>query len=247
VQTVIFRRPGALVVAAVCCLSAVARSAQPKLTVDEAVARNLEAKGGLERLKAVETIKQTASLSMMGMDATMTLYSKRPNLVRQEITVAKQKVINAFDGQTPWIINPMIGAPRPIIVSGPQADMIKEQSGFDGPLVDYKARGVVVTLEGLEPAGDRTLVHLKLVSPKSLQIRHLYLDSVTYLDAKLSTEQDKMKLDQEFLDYRDVDGIKVSFLIRASTNGVVQSEITVQKVEFNTKMDDTLFRMPKGS
>jgi len=246
VQTVIFRRPGALVVAAVCCLSAVARS-EPQLTVDAVVARNLEAKGGLERLKAVQTIKQTASLSMMGMDATMTLYSKRPNLVRQEITVAKEKVINAFDGDTPWIINPMIGAPRPIIVSGPQADMIKEQSGFDGPLVDYKTRGVIVSVEGLEPAGDRTLVHLKLVSPKSLQIRHLYLDSVTYLDAKLSTEQDKLTLDQEFLDYRDVEGIKVPFLIRASTNGVVQSEITVQKVEFNTKMDDTLFRMPKGS
>jgi hypothetical protein len=246
VRTIILRRSSALVAAAVFCLAPAARSA-PQLTVDQAVTRNLNAKGGLERLRAVQSIKQTASLSMMGMEATMTLYSKRPNLVRQEITVNKQLVINAFDGEVPWLINPMMGASRPIIVSGPQAESIKEQSGFDGPLVDFKARGVVVSVEGLESAGDQTLVHLKLVSPKSLQIRHLYLDSVTYLDAKLTTEQDKVKLDQEFLDYREVEGIKVPFLIRSSANGVVQSEIKVQKVEFNAKMDDTLFRMPKGS
>jgi hypothetical protein len=54
-------------------------------------------------------------------------------------------------------------------------------------------------------------------------------------------------VDQEFSDYRDVDGIQVPFMIRTSTNGVLQSEVRVQTVEFNVAMDDALFRMPKGS
>jgi outer membrane lipoprotein-sorting protein len=244
--TILARRSGALALAAVFGVALAGRAA-PQATVEDLVARNLAARGGLARLKAIETIRQTATMSMMGTQVAMTTYMKRPNMVRQEMTVDKQRVINGFDGETPWIVNPIVGATRPIIVSGPQADLIRQQSGFDGPLADYKADGTAVTVEGVEASGNRTLIHLKLVSPRSLQIRHLYLDSVTYLDAKVTTEQDQVTLDQEFDDYRDVDGVKWPFRVRTSINGVVQSDMTVEKVEFNVKMDDELFRVPKAS
>ncbi len=133
-----------------------------------------------------------------------------------------------------------------MLVSGPQAAMIKEQSSFDGPLVDFRDRGITVSVEGLELANDRVLIHL-LVTSKTKQVRHLYLDSTTFLDVKMMTEQDRFKLEQEFDDYRDVDGIQWPFRTRTSANGVLQSEIKVEKVEFNVKMDDALFRVPKGS
>ena len=60
------------------------------------------------------------------------------------------------------------------------------------------------------------------------------------------TEVDTLKLEQEFCDYRTVDGITVPFHVRLLTNGVPQSEITVKSVEFNVPMDDAIFRMPKG-
>ncbi len=239
------RRSGAFALAAVCGFAVAVRSA-PQATVDELIAKNLAAKGGLERLKAVNTIKQTSVVTLQGVDTPMTVYSKRPNLLRQEVKVGGQTVINAFDGVTPWIINPLVGPPIPIVVTGPQADMIREQSSFDGPLVDYQGQGYTIAAEGLETTGDRVLIHLRLTS-RTKQVSHLYLDAITFLEAKLTNEMDKMKLEQEFSDYRDVDGIKVPFLIRTLTNGVVQSEIKVQKVEFNTKMDNTLFSLPKGS
>jgi outer membrane lipoprotein-sorting protein len=245
VGTFLVRRSGALALAAVFCIAVPGRTA-PQGTVDELVAKNLAAKGGLARLKAVETIKQTATMTMMGTSVPMTIYTKRPNMVRQEMTVDKKTIINSFDGQTPWIINPLTGSTLPMLVSGPQAAMIKEQSSFDGPLVDFKDRGITVSVEGLELAGDRVLIHL-LVTSKTKQVRHLYLDSTTFLDVKMMTEQDKFKLEQEFDDYRDVDGIQWPFRTRTSTNGVLQSEIKVEKVEFNVKMDDALFRVPKGS
>jgi outer membrane lipoprotein-sorting protein len=238
------RRSGALALAAVFVFSVAGRSA-PQATVDELIAKNLAAKGGLDRLKAILTIKQTSVMTMQGADAPMTVYSKRPNLLRQEIKVSGQTVINAFDGVTPWIINPLIGPPLPIVVTGPQADMIREQSSFDGPLVDYKLQGYTIAVDGLESSGERALLHLRLTS-RTNQVSNLYLDSLTFLDAKLTTEMDKVKLEQEFLDYRDVEGIKVPFLMRTSMNGVVQSEIKVQKVEFNKSMDDALFSPPKG-
>ena len=129
--TFLVRRSGALALAAVFCIAVPGRTA-PQGTVDELVARNLAAKGGLARLKAVETIKQTATMTMMGTSVPMTIYTKRPNMVRQEMTVAKKTIINCFDGQTPWIINPLTGSPLPMLVSGPQAAMIREQSSSTG-------------------------------------------------------------------------------------------------------------------
>ena len=225
---------------------AVSGGAAPQATVDDVVAKNLNARGGLLRLRGITTIKKTGTLSMMGNEAALTVYSKRPDLLRQEMKVNGQTVINGFDGVTPWIVNPISGATRPIIVSGPLAATIREQSEFDGPLVDYKSRGLTVSVEGVELAGEQGVVHLRLTSA-SKQVRHLYLDAATYLDAKLMTEQEQMKLEQVFADYREVDGIQVPFVIRTLVNGVQQSEIRLKQVEFNVKMDDTMFRVPKGS
>jgi hypothetical protein len=111
--------------------------------------------------------------------------------------------------------------------------------------VDYQGQGYTIAADGLETMGDRALIHLRLTS-RTKQVSNLYLDAITFLEAKLMNETDRMKLEQEFSDYRDVDGIKVPFLIRTLTNGVVQSEIKVQKVEFNKPMDDALFSPPKG-
>lgn len=216
------------------------------LTLDEIVAKNLDAKGGLEKLKTIQTIKQTSQMTMQGMDATLTVYSKRPNLLRQEASVGGKLVINAFDGQTPWVVNPLVGTPRPVALSGPMAATIREQSNFEGPLVDYKNKPVVVELVGTESLGDKTVYHLRLTTP-SKQITHLYIDAVTNLDVKLTTEVDAMtKVDQAFSDYRDVEGVKVPFVIKTLLNGVEQSEIRVQTVQFNLPLDDAMFRMPKG-
>ena len=66
------------------------------------------------------------------------------------------------------------------------------------------------------------------------------------LEVKLVTETDTTTIEQELADYREVEGIKIPFVIRTSANGVKQGEIRLEKVEFNVKLDDAIFRMPKG-
>jgi hypothetical protein len=80
----------------------------------------------------------------------------------------------------------------------------------------------------------------------SRQVVHLYLDAATGLEAKRTTEVDSLKLEQEFSDFRAVDGVTLPFHVRLVVNGVPQSEFKVKSVEFNVPMDDAIFRMPKG-
>ncbi len=236
---------------AVVVLSLLVASSAAAQTVDEIVARNIEAKGGLERLRAVQTMRQTSRLSMPTGDATLVVYTKRPNLTRQEITVgargrgaAPAKVVAAFDGKTPWMINPMAGSTAPIAVMGPQADAIREQSDFDGPLIDYKARGYRVDYVGTETIDGRRVYHLRL-NDRAKRVQHLYLDVETGLESKVIISTDSGSVEQELGDYRDVEGVKVPFSIRTVANGVQQSMLTIEKVEFNVKIDDAIFRLGK--
>ena len=239
---------GVLAIGFVCGLVAVVQ-AVPQNRVDEIIAKNLEAKGGFDRVQAVTTIKQVSILMMNGNEAKMTSYNKRPNLQRIETKVEGKTVISSFDGETAWMVNPFMGIERPIVLGAAQNAQIREQSMFDGPLPNLKQLELTATVEGIETIGARKVIDLKLVGADK-QVRHVYLDATTYLEAKITSEQvsggNKMKLEQELLDYRDVKGLKLPFLIRTLVNGAVQSEIRVQTIEFNEKMDDSLFRIPKG-
>ena len=226
-------------------LAGQAVSQQPQLSVDEIVAKHLDAIGGLERLKDIQTMKKVAKVTMQGRETTTTMYFKRPNMSRQETTVDGKQVINAFDGTTPWIINPHTGFNRPVAVSGAQAASIREDSSFDSPLVDYKSRGTIIDYVGKEPLGEGEAHHLRVTSA-SRQVRHLYLDATTYLELKLAADVGGAKLEQLSSDYRDVEGVKVAHHLKTVVNGAVQAEMQLESVEFNLPLETALFRMPKG-
>lgn len=214
-------------------------------TVDELIARNLESKGGLARMRAIQTMKQTRRMTLQGMESPVVVYAKRPNMVRQEIAAGGRTVVMAYDGVTPWIVNPLTGSTDPIQVTGPQADSIQQDSDFDGPLVDYREKGLSIELVGVETLGTAKVHHLKVMTKKGL-IQHYYLDEKTALEVKVTMEMEPTTMEQEFSDYREVEGIKIPFVVRTFMNGVKQGELRLEKVEFNLKLDDAMFKMPKG-
>ncbi len=214
--------------------------------VDDIVAKNLEARGGAQKLQAVQTLKQTAHVTFQNMNGTITVYGKRPNLVRQEIEMAGQKIVNAFDGTSAWSINPFAGSGQPTVISGPQADDIKMQADFDSPLLNYKAKGYELQFIGLETVGTRKAYHLKLTS-KERRVQNLYLDTETNLEIKIVGDG-QMAVENELSDYREIQGLKLPFMMRMVSSGNVVSKITVDSVELNPKIDDAMFKMPvKGN
>lgn len=223
-------------------IAAVSIAISAQTTVDELISKNIAAKGGLEKLKSIQTMKQTSKVNTQGTEATITVYSKRPNLQRQEMKMGGQTITNGFDGEVSWIINPLAGMNRPIVVTGPQADIIREQAAFDGPLMNYRTRGSRVLLIGLETLGDRKVQHLQVID-RAQQTQHLYLDAETGLEVKIVSTLDGRKFEQELSDYREIDGVTFPFSIRMLVDGVQQSQVTVQSVEFNVSIDDAMFKV----
>jgi len=212
-------------------------------TVEELVARNLAAKGGLEQIRAIGSIRQTSEITTQGMVAKMTIYSKRPNLMRQEILMGGETLVNGFDGEMPWMINRMAtGSDQAVPITGAQADMVRNQASFDGPLVDYRERGMQVELVGLEELDGRPVHHLKLTNPQG-EVQHIYLDGETALESRIVSEGAAGRLEQVLSDYRQVEGMTLPFRITMSAGGMVVGDMQVLTVEFNPELDDALFRM----
>jgi outer membrane lipoprotein-sorting protein len=223
----------------VSCGLAVSAAAQ---TVDELIAKNLQARGGLEKIKSAQTLKMVAHLNSQGMDLPMTLYAKRPNLTRKELAIGQQKILFVFDGTSAWQINPLQASSEPILVSGPELEVIKQESDFDNPFVDYRARGYTITSAGTETIAGRSLHHLKLT--KNGITQDCYLDVDTGLEAKTVNQSPMGALEQEFSDYRDVQGLKLPFMVRTLQNGVRVAEIKIDSIDVNPSLDEALFKKP---
>lgn len=229
-------------------LAATAARAQTP-TADEVAAKNLVARGGEAKIRAVSTMKMTGSIKVQGMDLVITVMTKRPNRMMQEMTVQGQRIVSAFDGEKVWAINPMLGGGSgPRELTGTQADMVKDQSTFDGPLVGYKDRGETLELVGPADIGGVKTWKLKLTR-KNGRSMFIYVDADTNLEKQWSTtvDQNGMSLDVDtaMSNYQPTpEGIMVARTLRTLVGGQQQGLLTVTSVEFNTPVEDDIFKMP---
>jgi outer membrane lipoprotein-sorting protein len=215
-------------------------------TAEDIVAKNLAAKGGAEKWKSVSSVKMTGKLTAQGRDVSMTVYTKRPNLMRQDIVTPKGTVVQGFDGVTPWILAP--GADIPREVTGPQADAARSGADFDSPLIDYASKGHKVELVGKEKLGAKDVYHLKLTK-KDGNVERYYIDAESGLEIKRVAEMSSggatQALESELSNYKSVDGMMIPHTIKQSVNGSPVMEMTLEKVELNAPMSADLFRMSK--
>jgi outer membrane lipoprotein-sorting protein len=219
-------------------------------TVDELIAKNLAARGGLEKLKAITTMKMTGRLVTQGQQMQVVFWMKRPNLVLQEMTFQGQKMARAFDGQKAWMLNPFMGSSAPQEVPGPQSDLMKDNSDFDGPLIDYQAKGSKIELVGPDTVDGTKAYRLK-VTQKNGRVTDVYLDAASGFEIKLVNELSesgqKIKIETLPSNYKAVSGILMPHTIKTMVNGQVQAEVTIDSIEIGIPIDDSVFKMPRTS
>lgn len=217
-------------------------------TADEIVAKNISAKGGADKLKAVNSVRITAAATVQGNITQMVIELKRPNLRRQEVTLNGQKIVQAFDGTTAWLLNPALGE-QPIQMPAPQTASMKKDAEFDSPLLDYRTKGVRVALVGREDVDGRPAYHLKVTTADGAA-REYYVDTDSYLEFRVDApiEQNGIHgtLSVSMSDYRDVDGLKMPFSLKQTLNGQVVADLRVSTVELNVPLDASEFRLGNG-
>ena len=220
----------------------------PSLTVDDIIAKNLQAKGGAEKWQSMKSVKMTGKMTAQGTEMPLTVYTMRPNFNRQEITMPAGKAIQAFDGTTAWVVNPMLGIETPRPVPGPATELAKNSADFDGALINYKAKGNAIELVGKEKLESKDVYHLK-VTMKGGPVQHYLLDADSGIELRMLAEVDlgsgeKQTLTTEMTNYKPVNGIMIPHTVTQKAGDRTLLQWTINTVEFNTVPDDSIFRMP---
>ena len=216
-------------------------------TADEIVARNLEAKGGLEKWRAVTSLKMTGTMTIQGKQLPLTIYSKRPNLMRHEMALEDFRVVQAFDGTRAWAINPMTGG-KPQELPAEAAEMIRNTAEFDGALVDYEEKGHVVEYVGADTLDGTPVHHLRLTM-KNGNVQQYYIDAKTGLEMRVTQRVDTgpgrtQTLSTEMREFRPVAGVMIPHEVRQLVDGTQIGQMTIKNVEINSIPDDSIFQMP---
>lgn len=221
-------------------------AAAEKPTLEALIAKNLEARGGDARLKAIETRKVTGTITLQGMDAKMEVLAKRPNLMFQEMRAGEQRFVTAFDGQQAWALNPMLGD-VPQRVQGPQADALRDQAQFDGLLVGAHRRGEPIEIVGEEIVEGTPTWQLAI--KRENRVTNVFLDKTTGLERKVSAtiagDAGDVLIESLISDYQPVDGAMVPRKVETRVGGQLQATIRIDSVEFNVPIDDSRFKMPE--
>jgi hypothetical protein len=216
-------------------------------TLDDVVARNLLARGGLDKLRALAGARMTGRISFgIGGDAPFTLERKRPRCMRAEFVLQGARGIQAFDGKSAWTLAP--GEKTAERLDPEETREVEDQADFDGPLVDWKAKGHTLELLGKQSLGGAESWKLKLVT-RNGNLRTIFLDAASYLEVRIEGKRSfgggAVEVESALSDYRDVAGIKLPFRIESGPKGVPQRQrIVFDKIEIDVAIDDARFRMP---
>ena len=238
-------RHAVIMLAAVSCLSVLAYGQN----AEELVNKNIQAKGGIEKIKAIKSIRMTGKLNGGGGFTAATLQeNERPNLVRETFSLQGMTAVTAYDGTTGWQIQPFGGHKDPEFMGEDDLKDLLLDADFDGPLVDFKEKGNTVEFLGHDVVDGDDALRLK-VTLKDGDIVYYYLDPDTFLEIRKEVQEfvrgSVRESVTEMGSYKPVAGVMYPYSIsQGSKANPAAQTTTIEKIEVNVPIDKADFAVP---
>jgi hypothetical protein len=247
----------------------------PQLSVSQIVEKNVSARGGLERWRAVQALEMKGKMQAGGnrrptipvpstkmspevkvnrpveqAELPFVMELSRGRKQRLEIQFNGQTAIQVYDGTQGWKVRPFLNRREVEKFTPDELKVAAQQSDLDGFLIDYAAKGSTVELAGVEQVEGRSAYKLK-VTDKNRYARLVWVDAEKFLEVKV--EGTPRRLDGKYhpvaiflRDYRPVNGLMLPYLLETTVEGVRDTEkIEIEEIVSNPKLDATKFAMPR--
>jgi hypothetical protein len=245
------RFAGAAAVAALCVSGTALGQATP--TPDQLVARHVEALGGAAALAAINSVRFEGEMRFPG-DFKLTyneVRARQGNASRTEASLQGLTLVQAFDGQTGWRINPFQGRRDAETMSADEARLVADAGSIAGPLLSAKADGSAVTYLGREDFDGTDAYKLKVAQKDGDEFVYL-LDPDTMLAIKMVETRrirgSQQTTEYELGDYEKVAGVYFPMSIDSWQEGQPnqRQRISIVKASANVDVAPTLFAQPSS-
>ena len=214
-------------------------------TADQILDRYVAAEGGSGTLKRLLSRVMTGTLSVpsMQLSGTVEIHEKAPNRSLGTITINGASYRQGFDGTAGWTDDPANGLRDQ---TGDELAEARRESDFYHALDLHKLYSKF-TLVGKEKVGERDAYVIEAAVPEGGPPEKLYFDVQSGLVLRDSSQRHGpdgvSEFQQDYEDYRDVDGVKLPFTIRQTNEGTLVI-ITVAEYHHNVPLDDGEFVKP---
>ena len=227
-------------------------------TAAEVIERNVRARGGLEAWRKVNTMMWLGHLEKGGRTdgphIPFVMQLARPNHTRFEIKEQFSQFTRIFDGEHGWKVRPGTnGLPDMKAFSKGEVDYARDEFAIDGPLLDYKAKGVTADLDGIDVLDGRKAYRLSLKLASGAQ-RKLWID----VDSNLEVRYDRpatnplapgAPVSLYYANYKAVDGLMIpnSLVVSSAPNTSGRDsgdKLVIDRTIVNPKLDAQAFLPP---
>jgi outer membrane lipoprotein-sorting protein len=220
-------------------------------TAEELAAKNIEAKGGIENLHAIDSVRFTGKLSVNGgmLQLDYVTLVKRPHLVRYEAKLQGLTQVQAFDGSQAWQINPFQGRKDPEKLSADDAKgMGEDAADVLGALVDYKEKGYRLESLGTEDVDGTEAYKLRVSRPNG-DLLYVYLDPDYFLEIRAVSRRVEHGVPNETItdygDYEKVNGVYLPLSQESGPKGTSdRQKVQFETAETNLPVDAGTFSFP---
>lgn len=198
----------------------------------------------IEKVTSITTVGKN-TISSMGIEMPFTLYQARPLKLRVESEFQGSKVIQTFNGKEGWTYAPGMGFTTPQPLNEEELKMVVKQGTFGSPLWKYEENGNKVSLEGSSDDGKNHKV--KLISSagdESIIMISKETGLIYSVNTVSNIQGTDIEVEVRMKDYKTVKGIPISHFVATSMMGETSMTMTITSVEFNKKLESTLFEKP---
>lgn len=217
-------------------------------SVDDIIAKHVEAIGGKEKLSQLTSVYMEKTTEIMGNEANSKTTILNGKGYKNEMDFNGQQIIQVVTDKSGWTINPFGGSTSATAMTPEQYKSSEDGIYLPDPLFNYAAHGGKVELEGQEKVGSINAYKLKFTN-KDSAVATFYIDPATnYIIQEVRTgdvQGQPTDITISFSDYKKTDfGIVIPY-----TSGIDMGQInlknTTTKVEANKPVDPSIFDMPK--
>jgi hypothetical protein len=218
------------------------------ITVEQVLEKSIEATGGrAAHEKLTSTVsKGTVEVLAQGLKGAFELYAKAPN--KFVLTMNLQglgEFLQGFDGQIGWAQNPFQGTRE---LEGVELAIIKREAVFNGDL-KWKELFEKAELVGKQKVGEQDAYVVRLTPSVGKPVTRYY-DAQTFLllrtDETAEGEMGTMTQEVYTSDYREIDGVKVPFLLKQHSS-FADLVFTITEVKNNVDISDSKFAKPAAA
>ncbi len=212
-------------------------------TVDEIVAKHVEAMGGAEKLKTVNSISTERVIAVQGMEIPSKSVIIVGKSMRSESSVMGTSMVQVVQGEKGWKIMPTVmgGTGEPEDMPAEEIKPLLGQLDPFGALYNYQEKGNKVELVGKEKVEKKDMFHFKITA--NGVVMDEYLDASTYLVYKVTTNVGGQEGELVFSDYEAIDGIKMANTIDI-TSPMGAFTMVTNKTVINGPVDEKIFAKP---